>query len=512
MIEEDGHPIREVTSVMMTTSGFLSSSREGRLPDTRPPPNREFFDPSPPPPVVEKKKKPLTMKRIVEGIKKIEKVTHILKFLDKSMHQSWKNNVNNGLVLICRRATRRIHLTPRTTSTTRKKFPCSATPTKSLQPSQLQNHPLSSPPPPLKSPTRNRNPPERWKRSWKLTKRRSKRSQPDWSSAIATRRRAWKCTRSHKPKSSSIRARSSKIRNSSNNNSNFKRCSNNNSSFNSSNNLRPTPHCMVTIWKRSTVTRRWCRLQSCHPHHPWRPHTLSFLPPWWESPKRGVEFPNPLPASWIPSSWKSSRTSRVSWRPRRRHRYSRLQNLACLLREEGTWGWSGESDPKSEVVQGKGRKWSPPWRRRKCRPRWRWASHLVEFPSVLPRWRIWVAGSWKTVPSRSKNPTWSQTWGVWFPKCNWTWDRIIMFLTIRWDILPRRREDYLRGSNRGEVKSRGRNSNSHPPGWPPQREAVLVTISSSAFHPRQDSSPQILCYRLPHLSKRCPHLVQTRNR
>lgn len=88
MIEEDGHPIREVTSVMMTTSGFLSSSREGRLPDTRPPPNREFFDPSPPPPVVEKKKKPLTMKRIVEGIKKIEKVTHILKFLDKSMHQS----------------------------------------------------------------------------------------------------------------------------------------------------------------------------------------------------------------------------------------------------------------------------------------------------------------------------------------------------------------------------------------------------------------------------------------
>ncbi|XP_021960386.1 transcription initiation factor TFIID subunit 3 isoform X3 [Folsomia candida] len=73
MIEEDGHPIREVTSVMMTTSGFLSSSREGRLPDTRPPPNREFFDPSPPPPVVEKKKKPLTMKRIVEGIKKIEK-------------------------------------------------------------------------------------------------------------------------------------------------------------------------------------------------------------------------------------------------------------------------------------------------------------------------------------------------------------------------------------------------------------------------------------------------------
>jgi transcription initiation factor TFIID subunit 3 len=73
MLEEDGHPVREVSSVMMTTSGFLSSSREGRLPDSRPPANREFFDISPPPPI-DRKKKSLTMKRIVVGIKKIDKV------------------------------------------------------------------------------------------------------------------------------------------------------------------------------------------------------------------------------------------------------------------------------------------------------------------------------------------------------------------------------------------------------------------------------------------------------
>jgi len=73
ILEEEGHPLREITSAMMTSSGFLSSSREGRLPDTRPPPiSREFFEPLPPPPL-DKKKKVLTMKRIVEGVKKIEK-------------------------------------------------------------------------------------------------------------------------------------------------------------------------------------------------------------------------------------------------------------------------------------------------------------------------------------------------------------------------------------------------------------------------------------------------------
>lgn len=77
MLEEEGHPLREISSVMMTTSGFLTTNREGRLPETRPPKNREFFDPAPPPPIVEKKKKPMTMKRIMVGLKKIDKVNSI---------------------------------------------------------------------------------------------------------------------------------------------------------------------------------------------------------------------------------------------------------------------------------------------------------------------------------------------------------------------------------------------------------------------------------------------------
>ncbi|CAG7828907.1 unnamed protein product [Allacma fusca] len=72
MLEEEGHPLREITSVMMTTSGFLTSSREGRLPDTKPPPNRDFFEPIVTP-VPERKKKIPTMKKIVEGVKKIDK-------------------------------------------------------------------------------------------------------------------------------------------------------------------------------------------------------------------------------------------------------------------------------------------------------------------------------------------------------------------------------------------------------------------------------------------------------
>lgn len=35
--EEEGRPTREITSVMMTTSGFISPAREGKLPESRPP-------------------------------------------------------------------------------------------------------------------------------------------------------------------------------------------------------------------------------------------------------------------------------------------------------------------------------------------------------------------------------------------------------------------------------------------------------------------------------------------
>ncbi|ODM89861.1 Transcription initiation factor TFIID subunit 3 [Orchesella cincta] len=71
VLQEEGHPIREVTSVMMTTSGFLSESREGKTAESRPPAFRDFFDTSPPPPAERKKRIP-TMKKILEGVKKLE--------------------------------------------------------------------------------------------------------------------------------------------------------------------------------------------------------------------------------------------------------------------------------------------------------------------------------------------------------------------------------------------------------------------------------------------------------
>ena len=89
MLEEEGHPLREITSVMMTTSGYLTSSREGRLPDSKPPPNKDFFEPLAPA-VVEKKKKIPTMKKIIEGVKKIDK--------EKENHSS-KDSGDSGLNL-----------------------------------------------------------------------------------------------------------------------------------------------------------------------------------------------------------------------------------------------------------------------------------------------------------------------------------------------------------------------------------------------------------------------------
>lgn len=37
MYEDDCRAIREISSVIMTTSGFISPAREGKLPDTKPP-------------------------------------------------------------------------------------------------------------------------------------------------------------------------------------------------------------------------------------------------------------------------------------------------------------------------------------------------------------------------------------------------------------------------------------------------------------------------------------------
>jgi hypothetical protein len=48
--EEEGRPTREIHSVMMTTSGFLSPAREGKLPESRAPNlPPEFTKPAPPP-------------------------------------------------------------------------------------------------------------------------------------------------------------------------------------------------------------------------------------------------------------------------------------------------------------------------------------------------------------------------------------------------------------------------------------------------------------------------------
>jgi len=42
MYSDDEQKVREVTSVMMTTSGFISEAREGKLPESRLP--APFFD------------------------------------------------------------------------------------------------------------------------------------------------------------------------------------------------------------------------------------------------------------------------------------------------------------------------------------------------------------------------------------------------------------------------------------------------------------------------------------
>ncbi|XP_012258463.1 transcription initiation factor TFIID subunit 3 isoform X2 [Athalia rosae] len=78
-VVEEGRPLREIHSVMMTTSGFLSPAREGKLPEARTP--QQARSDSPPPssyPMVppelkcEKKPKKLVNKKIVDD-KKLDK-------------------------------------------------------------------------------------------------------------------------------------------------------------------------------------------------------------------------------------------------------------------------------------------------------------------------------------------------------------------------------------------------------------------------------------------------------
>lgn len=70
-MEEEGRPTREISSVMMTTSGFLSPAREGKLPESRTPLTPveiapPISQPPPPPPPSEPAKKPTKVVRKVE--------------------------------------------------------------------------------------------------------------------------------------------------------------------------------------------------------------------------------------------------------------------------------------------------------------------------------------------------------------------------------------------------------------------------------------------------------------
>lgn len=51
-LEEEGRATREISSVMMTTSGFISPAREGRLPEARPPKLADEFPKPIPPPLI----------------------------------------------------------------------------------------------------------------------------------------------------------------------------------------------------------------------------------------------------------------------------------------------------------------------------------------------------------------------------------------------------------------------------------------------------------------------------
>ena len=99
-LDDEGQPIREISSVMMTTSGYLSSSREGKLPETklRKTLTDQDLDSFP---VIEKK---LNMKKVLEGIKKSDdrnsdfgkKPTEIPK--DREINLSDENKLNREII------------------------------------------------------------------------------------------------------------------------------------------------------------------------------------------------------------------------------------------------------------------------------------------------------------------------------------------------------------------------------------------------------------------------------
>lgn len=66
---DDGQPIREISSVMMTSSGYLSSSREGKLPESK---VRKLFLETEPDHVLPEKK--INIKKVFEGIKKTDEI------------------------------------------------------------------------------------------------------------------------------------------------------------------------------------------------------------------------------------------------------------------------------------------------------------------------------------------------------------------------------------------------------------------------------------------------------
>lgn len=68
-MEEEGRPTREISSVMMTTSGFLSPAREGKLPESRTPQAAvEVVLPANPPPLPTE-----AVKKTPKPVKKVEK-------------------------------------------------------------------------------------------------------------------------------------------------------------------------------------------------------------------------------------------------------------------------------------------------------------------------------------------------------------------------------------------------------------------------------------------------------
>lgn len=108
-MEEEGRPTREISSVMMTTSGFLSPAREGKLPESRSP--VVAMDPLPTPrpasPAEQKVVHPLPPpeKRTPEGTKQVHrtpstnKKKSLVKNIVKSKLKPLALIANNGAVV-----------------------------------------------------------------------------------------------------------------------------------------------------------------------------------------------------------------------------------------------------------------------------------------------------------------------------------------------------------------------------------------------------------------------------